>query len=64
MGGIKWSEEEGEGLEKPLRLVWKRYIGGGGLGEGRDHTDLAVLHWIEISLEGFFYSVLRLEQRV
>ena len=30
-------------MEKPLRLVWQWYIGGV-LGEGRAHTDLAVLH--------------------
>ena len=39
----------GETTEASVAVV---YIGGV-LGEGRGHTDLAVLHWIEISLEVF-----------
>ena len=39
-------------IGEPLRLVWQ-WWGGGGMGEGRGHTDPVVLHLILVSLEVF-----------
>ena len=39
-------------IGEPLRLVWQ-WWGGGGMGEGRGHTDPVVLHLILVSLDVF-----------